>query len=352
MDALKRSMRWDEEVFGREYDLDVFNIVAVSDFNMGAMENKGLNVFNDKYVLADEETATDADFANIEAIIAHEYFHNWTGNRITCRDWFQLCLKEGLTVFRDHEFSADQRSRAGQAHRRGAHAAGAPVPRGPGAAGASGAAAPLPRDQQFLHGDRLREGLGGRAHDPHHPRRRRLFRKGMDLYFERHDGEAATIEDFLKVFEDVSGRDLSQFALWYHQAGTPNLTVTTSHDAAKQEFMLEIEQSVPPTPSESRKRLMHIPLAFGLVGPDGTDIAYGGVDGAAVENGVIHIRKRRHVVRFSGIAERPALSLNRGFSAPITLSVEQRPEDQFFLARHDSDPFSRWQASTRCSPKR
>ena len=177
MDALKRSMRWDEEAFGREYDLDVFNIVAVSDFNMGAMENKGLNIFNDKYVLADAETATDADFANIEAIIAHEYFHNWTGNRITCRDWFQLCLKEGLTVFRDHEFSADQRSRAVQAHRRGAHAAGAPVPRGPGPAGPSGAAAPLPRDQQLLHGDRLREGLGSRAHDPHPARRRGVPRK-------------------------------------------------------------------------------------------------------------------------------------------------------------------------------
>ena len=171
MDALKRSMRWDEEVFGREYDLDIFNIVAVSDFNMGAMENKGLNIFNDKYVLADDETATDADFANIEAIIAHEYFHNWTGNRITCRDWFQLCLKEGLTVFRDHEFSADQRSRAGEAHRRGAHAARAPVPRGPGTARPSGAAAPLPRDQQFLHGDRLREGLRSRAHDQDDPRR-------------------------------------------------------------------------------------------------------------------------------------------------------------------------------------
>ena len=170
------------------------------------------------------------------------------------------------------------------------------------------------------------------------------FRKGMDLYFERHDGEAATVEDFLKVFEDVSGQDLSQFALWYHQAGTPNLTVSASHDARKGEFVIEIEQSVPPTPSEARKRLMHIPLAFGLVGSDGKDIAHGAVDGATVENGVIHVKKRRHVVRFPGIAERPALSLNRGFSAPVTLSVEQRKEDQLFLARHDSDPFSRWQA--------
>ncbi len=343
MDALKRSMTWDEEVFGREYDLDVFNIVAVSDFNMGAMENKGLNVFNDKYVLADDETATDADFANIEAIIAHEYFHNWTGNRITCRDWFQLCLKEGLTVFRDHEFSADQRSR--------------PVKR--------------IAEVRTLRAHQFPEDQGPLAH-PVRPRRYREinnfytatvyekgsevvrmiktilgpddFRKGMDLYFERHDGDAATVEDFVKVFEDVSGRDLSQFALWYHQAGTPNLTVSTTHDAARQEFVLEIEQSVPPTPAESRKRLMHIPLSFGLVGADGADIVHGGAEGASVEDGIIHIRKRRHVVRFSGVAERPALSLNRGFSAPITLSVEQRPEDQFFLARHDSDPFSRWQA--------
>ena len=172
MDALKRSMRWDEEKFGREYDLDVFNIVAVSDFNMGAMENKGLNVFNDKYVLADEETATDTDFANIEAIIAHEYFHNWTGNRITCRDWFQLCLKEGLTVFRDHEFSADQRSRAVKriAEVRTLRAHQFPEDQGPLAHPVQ--AAPLPRDQQFLHLDGLREGLGSRAHDPHHPRRR------------------------------------------------------------------------------------------------------------------------------------------------------------------------------------
>jgi aminopeptidase N len=343
MDALKRSMAWDEEVFGREYDLDVFNIVAVSDFNMGAMENKGLNIFNDKYVLADDETATDADFANIEAVIAHEYFHNWTGNRITCRDWFQLCLKEGLTVFRDHEFSADQRSR--------------PVKR--------------IAEVRTLKAHQFPEDQGPLAH-PVRPRRYReinnfytatvyekgsevvrmirtilgaeAFRKGMDLYFERHDGAAVTIEDFLRVFEDVSGRDLQQFALWYHQAGTPNLTVTASHDAAKQQFVLEIEQSVPPTPSESRKRLMHIPLAFGLVGPDGADIAHRAVEGATVENGVIHIRKRRHVLRFSGVAERPALSLNRGFSAPVTLAVEQRPEDQFFLARHDSDPVSRWQA--------
>jgi len=343
MDALKRSMQWDEEAFGREYDLDVFNIVAVSDFNMGAMENKGLNIFNDKYVLADQETATDADFANIEAIIAHEYFHNWTGNRITCRDWFQLCLKEGLTVFRDHEFSADQRSRAVKriAEVRTLRAHQFPEDQGP-------LAHPVrPRRYREINNfytatvyekgsevvRMIRTILGAET-----------FRAGMDLYFERHDGEAATIEDFVKVFEDVSGRDLSQFSLWYHQAGTPNLTVSSTHNASAQEFTLEIEQSVPPTPSESRKRLMHIPLAFGLVGAGGKPVAWRGVEGAVVEDGVIHIRKRRHMVRFSGVAERPAVSLNRGFSAPITLSVEQRADDQFFLAAHDSDAFSRWQA--------
>ncbi|TIL68741.1 aminopeptidase N [Mesorhizobium sp.] len=343
MDALKRSMKWDEEAFGREYDLDVFNIVAVSDFNMGAMENKGLNIFNDKYVLADQETATDADFANIEAIIAHEYFHNWTGNRITCRDWFQLCLKEGLTVFRDHEFSADQRSRAVKriAEVRTLKAHQFPEDQGP-------LAHPVrPRRYREINNfytatvyekgsevvRMIRTILGAET-----------FRAGMDLYFERHDGEAATIEDFIKVFEDVSGRDLAQFSLWYHQAGTPNLTISSTHNAAAQEFTLEIEQSVPPTPSESRKRLMHIPLAFSLVGTDGKAIEYGGVEGASVEDGVIHIRKRRHMVRFSGVAERPAMSLNRGFSAPVTLSVEQRADDQFFLAGHDNDTFSRWQA--------
>lgn len=343
MDALKRSMRWDEEKFGREYDLDVFNIVAVSDFNMGAMENKGLNIFNDKYVLADSETATDADFANIEAIIAHEYFHNWTGNRITCRDWFQLCLKEGLTVYRDHEFSADERSRAVKRI----------------------------AEVRLLRGHQFPEDQGPLAH-PVRPRRYReinnfytatvyekgsevvrmintilgaeLFRKGMDLYFERHDGDAATVEDFLKVFEDVSGRDLSQFALWYHQAGTPNLAIKSSHDARTGELVIDIEQSVPPTPTESRKRVMHIPLAFGLVGKDGADLDYTGVEGGTVENGVIHLRKRHHTIRFSGVDARPALSLNRGFSAPVTIAIEQRSEDLYFLARHDTDPFCRWQA--------
>ena len=343
MDALKRSMTWDEEVFGLEYDLDVFNIVAVSDFNMGAMENKGLNIFNDKYVLADEATATDADFASIEAIIGHEYFHNWTGNRITCRDWFQLCLKEGLTVFRDHEFSADQRSRAVKriAEVRTLRAHQFPEDQGP-------LAHPVrPRRYREINNfytatvyekgsevvRMIRTVLG--ADD---------FRKGMNLYIARHDGDAATIEDFLKAFEEASGRDLSQFALWYHQAGTPNLAITTVHDAGAGVFRMEIEQSVPPTPSENRKRLMHIPLAFGLVDEDGSDMAVTDVDGATVENGVIHVKKRKHSVVFRNVPRRPVVSLNRGFSAPITLTVEQRPDDLLFLARKDSDLFARWQA--------
>ena len=343
MDALKRAMVWDEEVFGLEYDLDVFNIVAVSDFNMGAMENKGLNVFNDKYILADEATATDADFANIEAIVAHEYFHNWTGNRITCRDWFQLCLKEGLTVFRDHEFSADQRSRPVKriAEVRTLRALQFPEDQGP-------LAHPVrPRRYReianfytatvYEKGSEvvrmIRTVLGAEA-----------FARGLKLYIARHDGEAATIEDFIRAFEDASEQDLSQFALWYHQAGTPNLAVTATHNAADATFRVEIEQSVPPTPSESRKRLMHIPLAFGLVGEDGQDIVAAQIEGAQVENGVIHVRKRKHSVVFHGIPKRPALSLNRSFSAPITLSMEQRPEDLVFLARNDSDLFARWQA--------
>ncbi len=341
MDALKRSMKWDEEVFGREYDLDVFNIVAVSDFNMGAMENKGLNIFNDKYVLADEAIATDTDFANIEAIIAHEYFHNWTGNRITCRDWFQLCLKEGLTVFRDHEFSADQRSRGVKriAEVRTLKALQFPEDQGP-------LAHPVrPRRYREINNFytatvyekgsevvRMLATILGRE----------TFRAGMDLYFERHDGQACTIEDFLKVFADVSGRDLSQFSLWYNQSGTPNLTIKPSYEAGT--LTLEIEQSVPPTPSESRKRAMHIPLAFGLIGRDGKELQWSSAEGGAVDGGIIHVRKRSQKFRFHGIGERPVLSLNRGFSAPVTLAVEQRPEDLAFLASHDNDPFARWQA--------
>src|SRR5207342_3432695 len=263
MDSLKRAMRWDEAVFGREYDLDIFMIVAVSDFNMGAMENKGLNVFNDKYVLASPQTATDADYAHIEAVIAHEYFHNWTGNRITCRDWFQLCLKEGLTVFRDQEFSADQRSRA--VERIG--------------------------DVRGLRTHQFVEDAGPLAHPVRPAVYREInnfytatvyekgaevarmlkvllgpenFRKGMDLYFIRHDGQAATVEQFVQCFADVSGRDMRQFMRWYSQAGTPEIKIEPHYDPAACNFRLDIAQNIPPTPGQPNKEPTLIPLVLGL----------------------------------------------------------------------------------------
>jgi aminopeptidase N len=343
MDALKRSMKWDEDVFGREYDLDLFMIVAVSSFNMGAMENKGLNIFNDKYVLADPDTATDTDYAGIEAVIAHEYFHNWTGNRITCRDWFQLCLKEGLTVFRDHEFSADMRSRAVKriAEVRGLKANQFPEDQGP-------LAHPVrPRKYREINNfytatvyekgsevvRMIRTVIGEKS-----------FKAGLDLYFERHDGDAATIEDFLACFEEASGCDLTQFSLWYHQAGTPTLMVTADYDKAAKKFTLDLEQISKPTPGESRKRLMHIPVKFALIGKNGTKIEPSHIDGTGVSGDVIHLRKKKKRIVLSGISERPVPSLLRGFSAPVTLAFEQKADDRLFLARHDDDLVSRWQA--------
>jgi len=343
MDSLKRSMRWDEQAFGREYDLDMFMIVAVSDFNMGAMENKGLNIFNDKYILASPETATDTDYASIEAIVAHEYFHNWTGNRITCRDWFQLCLKEGLTVFRDQEFTSDERSR--------------PVER--------------IKDVRGLRAHQFVEDAGPLAH----PVRPTLyheinnfytttvyekgaevvrmlqallgaqqFRKGMDLYFVRHDGQAATIEQFVQCFADASGRDLSQFMLWYAQSGTPEIVATGSYDARAKTYRLELAQTLPPTPGQPTKEPMVIPLVAGLVGPDGRDVPLRRADGAPVERGLLTLDKPAASYVFTGIEQRPVPSINRGFSAPVRLTVNVGDEDLRFLANHDSDPFNRWQA--------
>lgn len=346
MDALKRSMRWDEEVYGREYDLDVFNIVAVSDFNMGAMENKGLNIFNDKYVLADPLTATDADYAGIEAVIAHEYFHNWTGNRITCRDWFQLCLKEGLTVYRDHEFSSDQRSRA--VHRieevKTLKAQQFPEDGGP-------LAHPVrPKEYREINnfytatvyekGSELIRMLRIIIGDEN-------FYKGLDLYFTRHDGEAATIEDFLKVFEDVTGQSLAQFALWYDQAGTPLIAVQSYYDVKNQSLHLTLEQKLEPTPGQSHKLPMHIPVQFGLLGADGRDIEISAVEGAGCNANVLHLRETAQSWTFYNIPEKPVLSLLRGFSAPVNLVQTLSHEEQMFLARHDSDTFGRWQAINR-----
>jgi len=271
MDALKRAMRWDETAYKREYDLDVFNIVAVSDFNMGAMENKGLNIFNDRYVLALPETATDADYAGIERVIAHEYLHNWTGNRITCRDWFQLCLKEGLTVFRDQEFTSDQRSRAIQRI----------------------------ADVRTLRAQQFSEDAGPLAHSVRPDTYREInnfytatvyekgaelvrmlkmligddaFSRGIQLYFERCDGTAATVEDFLACFEASSGRDLQHFALWYEQAGTPSVTIAASYDQDAKTLSLELSQETPPTPGQPDKKPLVIPLAIGLIGENGTEL--------------------------------------------------------------------------------
>jgi aminopeptidase N len=342
MDSLKRAMRWDEEAFGREYDLDIFMIVAVSAFNMGAMENKGLNVFNDKYVLASPTSATDNDYAHIEAVIAHEYFHNWTGDRITCRDWFQLCLKEGLTVFRDQEFTADQRSRA--VERIG--------------------------DVRSLRSHQFVEDAGPLAH----PVRPELyheinnfytttvydkgaevvrmikallgpetFRKGMDLYFTRHDGEAATVEQFVQCFADVSGRDTKQFMRWYSQAGTPEVVVTPRYDARARTFRLDVVQTTPPTPGQPTKMPMVIPLAVGLLGKDGRDLPLM-LDGRPLQRGVLELTQPSQSFVFTDVAERPIPSLNRGFSAPIKLSLPMEADDLRFLAAHDVDSFNRWQA--------
>jgi aminopeptidase N len=343
MDALKRAMRWDEQAFGREYDLDIFMIVAVSAFNMGAMENKGLNVFNDKYVLATPDTATDADYASIDAIIAHEYFHNWTGNRITCRDWFQLCLKEGLTVFRDQEYTADQRSR--------------PVKR--------------IADVRVLRAHQFVEDAGPLAHPVRPDTYREInnfytptvyekgaeivrmlktllgaqgFRKGMDLYFKRHDGHAATIEDFVGCFADATGSDLAQFMRWYRQAGTPEVAVTMSHDAKARTCTLQLAQMLRPTPGQSLKEPMVIPLAIGLIAPDGHDLPLTLADGRAVERGVLVLSDPAETFVFTNVGARPVASLNRAFSAPVKLTANLTPDDLHFLAAHDSDPFNRWQA--------
>ncbi|MGB6767741.1 MAG: aminopeptidase N [Methyloceanibacter sp.] len=344
MESLKRAMRWDEERFGREYDLDVFNIVAVSDFNMGAMENKGLNIFNDKLVLARPDTASDADYGAIEGVIAHEYFHNWTGDRVTCRDWFQLCLKEGLTVFRDQEFTADLRS--GPVKRildvRALKTRQFPEDAGPLAHPVRPASyieinnfytatvyekgAELCRMLQTLLG---RDG----------------FRKGLDRYFERHDGEAATVEDFISAMADVSGRDLSKFMLWYTQAGTPELACSLDYDARSKQAKLSINQVVPPTPGQGRKEPMPIPLKLGLLGANGDDLPLLLADGTQLGDGLLEVTGREQAFTFRDVPTPPIPSLLRGFSAPVRLNISLDPDQIEFLMMHDSDPFNRWQAA-------
>lgn len=343
MDSLKRSMRWDEERFGREYDLDIFMIVAVSDFNMGAMENKGLNVFNDKYVLASGDTATDGDFAQIEAVIAHEYFHNWTGNRITCRDWFQLCLKEGLTVFRDQEFSSDMRSRPVKriADVRGLRAAQFIEDAGPLA---HPVRPELYKEINNFYTSTIYEKGAEVVRMVHTLIGPEKFRAGMDFYFARHDGQAATVEQFIACFADASGRDMTQFMRWYSQAGTPVVNVTTEYDAKCKIYRLVCIQSLAPTPKQPDKSPMVIPLALGLVGKNGRDLPLVFADGSKAERGVVELTETEHVFEFTGITEHPVLSINRGFSAPINLVTNLAAGDFAFLAAHDSDAFNRWQA--------
>ncbi len=343
MDALKRAMRWDEEKFSREYDLDIFMIVAVSDFNMGAMENKGLNIFNDKYVLASAEVATDGDFAGIETVIAHEYFHNWTGNRITCRDWFQLCLKEGLTVFRDQEFSSDMRSRPVKriSDVRGLRAAQFIEDAGPLA---HPVRPELYKEINNFYTSTIYEKGAELVRMVHTLIGPRKFRAGMDLYFARHDGEAATVEQFIACFADASGRDMTQFMRWYNQAGTPEVTVTGNFDAARKIYTLVCKQHLAPTPNQPIKEPMVIPLALGLVGKDGRDLPLVLSNGKKIERGVLELTEPTHSFEFTGITERPVLSINRGFSAPIKLVTDLNASDLGFLAAHDADAFNRWQA--------
>lgn len=348
MDALKRSMKWDEEVYGREYDLDIFMIVAVSAFNMGAMENKGLNIFNDKYVLARPDTATDADYAAIESIVAHEYFHNWTGNRITCRDWFQLCLKEGLTVFRDQEFTSDQRSRAVKriADVRLLRSHQFPEDGGP-------LAHPVRPDSyieinNFYTATVYEKGaeIVRMMHTLLGPE---LFRKGMDLFFNRHDGEAATIEDFLTALSDGSGVDLSGFKRWYGQAGTPEVLASGKYDAGSQTFTLKLSQVTPATPGQAHKEPVPIPIEIGLIGADGTSLVLD-VEGATPTGKTSHVfnlTKREQVLRFRNVPQKPVPSLLRGFTAPVKLSANQSEREWTFLMAHDSDPFNRWEAAQK-----
>jgi len=332
MGALKRSMVWDEQVYGRAYDLDIFNIVAVDDFNMGAMENKGLNIFNSSAVLAKQSTSTDADFQRVEAIIAHEYFHNWTGNRITCRDWFQLCLKEGLTVFRDQSFTGDLH----------------------------GHAVKRIEDALVMRNRQFQEDAGPLAH-PVRPESfveinnfytvtvyekgaelvgmlKRLvgddgYRAALDLYFTRHDGQAATIEDWLAAFTDATGRDLTQFKRWYAQAGTPRLTVTD--DFKNGTYILHIAQQTPDTPGQTDKLPLHIPVAVGLLNDTGAEV---------VATTLLELTETQQTFTFDGLASKPVPSILRDFSAPVIIERDVTQAEQAFLLTHDTDPFNRWDA--------
>ncbi|HEY0266946.1 MAG TPA: aminopeptidase N, partial [Rhizomicrobium sp.] len=345
MDSLKRAMKWDEEAYGREYDLDIFMIVAVSAFNMGAMENKGLNIFNDKVLLASPETATDDDYARIEGVVAHEYFHNWTGDRVTCRDWFQLSLKEGLTVFRDQAFSADMRSHGVQRIQevRSLRARQFVEDAGP-------LAHPV-QPQSYIEINNfytatiydkgaqvigmLKTLVGDEG-----------YRKATDLYFARHDGHAATVEDWVRCFEDSSGRDLAQFRLWYRQAGTPTITARGTYDAAAKTYALDLTQALAPTPGQPDKLPMHIPVRIGLVGQTGAPlpVTLEGENSAGPETRVLELTEPSHRFVFAEVPEEPLLSLGRDFSAPAVFQTPHSRHERAVLMGCDSDAFNRWES--------
>ena len=350
MNSLKKSMRWDEETYGREYDLDIFMIVAVNDFNMGAMENKGLNIFNSSCVLARAETATDAAHQRVEAVVAHEYFHNWSGNRVTCRDWFQLSLKEGFTVFRDAEFSADMNSRTVKRIEDVAYL------RTHQFAEDAGPMAHAVRPASFIEISNfytltvyekgsevvrmLRTLLGTEG-----------FRKGSDLYFERHDGQAVTCDDFIKAMEDANSVELTQFKRWYSQAGTPRLAVSEAYDSAAKTYSLTFRQSYPATPDKQEKQPFVIPVEIGLLDAQGGEIALrlSGEAATAGTSRVISVSEAEQTFTFVDIAEKPLPSLLRGFSAPVKLSFPYNRDQLMFLMQHDSDGFNRWEAGQQLS---
>jgi aminopeptidase N len=370
MESLKRSIRWDEQRFGLELDLDRFMIVASNDFNMGAMENKGLNIFNAKYVLANPAVATDADYANIESIVGHEYFHNWTGNRVTCRDWFQLSLKEGLTVFRDQEFSADML----EADLRAAGDDGAAQ-----AAWARGVK--RIEDVRTLRAAQFPEDAGPMAHPVRPDSYQEIgnfytatvyekgaevvrmlqtllgrdgFRKGIDLYFQRHDGQAVTCDDFVAAMADANGRNLTQFARWYALSGTPRVAVGTRYDEDARTFELTLAQTCPPTPGQRSKDPFHIPFTVGLVGPDGRDqpLQLDGEDAAQGSTRVLELTETTRTFRFVNVTQPPVPSLARDFSAPVIVDYRYADEELVFLAAHDADPFNRWEAGQRLAVAR
>ena len=348
MQCLKKSMKWDEDVFGLELDLDQYMIAAVGDFNSGAMETKGLNIFNTKYVLARPDTATDIDYQNIDRVIAHEYFHNWTGNRVTCRDWFQLSLKEGLTVFRDQEYGADMYSRPLQRIQevRGLRAAQFPEDASPMAHPIRPASYMEIRNfytmtvyEKGAEVVRMQHTLLGAEG----------FRKGMDLYFKRHDGQAVTTDDFVQAMQDASGVDLAQFRRWYEQAGTPVLDVATDYNAAAQTYTVTVKQSCPPTPGQPVKQAFHIPFAIGLVDAQGNDIALQleGESGGSAGTRVLSLKQAAERFVFTGVATPPVPSILRGFSAPVIVKYPYTEEQLAQLMAHDSDAFNRWEAGQR-----